>query len=105
MGLFERRWGIPLLDGGSVRLPRLVGQGRALEIALTGRKISAEESLKIGLCERVVEHGKARAVAENTALEIARFPQEAVIEGYGRPIHEGFSSNTFRLTPKTYCNI
>ena len=67
-----------------------------MEIALTGRKISAEECLRIGLCERVVEHGKAREVAESTAQEIARFPQEAVIadkrsiiEGYGLPVHEG----------------
>ena len=53
-GVYCRRWGIPLIDGGTVRLPRLVGQGRALEIAMTGRKVPAEECLAIGLCERVV---------------------------------------------------
>lgn len=79
MGVFCRRWGIPLMDGGSVRLPRLVGQGKALEIALTGRKVEAEECARIGLAERVVPHGQARVEAESLAHEIARFPQEAVI--------------------------
>ena len=77
-GVYCRRWGIPLLDGGSVRLPRLVGQGRALEIIMTGRKVTAEEALRIGMCERVVATGDARAVAEAMAHEIARFPQAAV---------------------------
>ncbi|HIF10176.1 MAG TPA: crotonase/enoyl-CoA hydratase family protein, partial [Sneathiellales bacterium] len=58
-GVYCRRWGIPLLDGGSVRLPRLVGQGRALEIIMTGRKVTAEEALRIGLCEKVVAPGTA----------------------------------------------
>lgn len=75
MGVFCRRWGVPLSDGGTVRLPRLVGQGRALEIILTGRKVDAEECLRIGLCEQVVPHGKARQAAEELAQEIARFPQ------------------------------
>lgn len=78
-GVFCRRWGIPLLDGGTVRLPRLVGQGKALEIAMTGRKVPADECYQIGLCEKVVAEGKARAAAEAMAQEIARFPQAAVL--------------------------
>ena len=77
IGVYCRRWGIPLLDGGTVRLPRLVGQGRALEIILTGRKVTAEECYRIGVCERLAPHGKAREVAEQLAHEIARFPQAA----------------------------
>ena len=78
MGVYCRRWGLPLLDGGTVRLPRLVGQGRALEIILTGRKVAAEECHRIGFCERLAPPGKAREVAEQLAAEIARFPQDAV---------------------------
>ena len=95
LGVYCRRWGIPLLDGGTVRLPRLVGQGKALEIAMTGRKVTAEECYRIGLCEKVVEHGAARAAAEAMAQEISRFPQAAVladrrsiIETHGLPIRE-----------------
>jgi enoyl-CoA hydratase len=78
-GVYCRRWGIPLLDGGTVRLPRLVGLGRAMEIILTGRKVPAEEAYRIGLCEKVVPQGEARAAAEAMAHEIARFPQGAVL--------------------------
>ena len=74
-GVYCRRWGVPLIDGGTVRLPRLVGQGRALDIILTGRKVSAAEALSIGACERVVPDGTSRAAAEALAHEIARFPQ------------------------------
>ena len=74
-GVYCRRWGVPLIDGGTVRLPRLVGQGKALEIIMTGRKVTAEESYRIGLAEKVVPHGKAREAAEAMAQEIARFPQ------------------------------
>ena len=77
-GVYCRRWGIPLLDGGTVRLPRLVGMGRAQEIVLTGRKVEADECLAIGLCEKVVPTGQARQAAEEMAHEIARFPQECV---------------------------
>lgn len=77
-GVYCRRWGIPLIDGGTVRLPRLVGQGRALDIILTGRKVPAEECASIGLCERLVESGRAREDAEALAHEIARFPQACV---------------------------
>ena len=94
-GVYCRRWGIPLLDGGTVRIPRLVGLGRAMEIVLTGRKVSADEALRIGLCERVVPRGSARAAATELAHEIARFPQAAVLadrrnmyETYGLPVRE-----------------
>lgn len=75
MGVYSRRFGIPMTDGGTVRLPRLVGQGRALEIIMTGRKVKAEECLRIGLCEIVVPEGQARQSAEDMAQEISRFPQ------------------------------
>lgn len=94
-GVYCRRWGIPLLDGGSVRLARLVGQGRAMEIILTGRKVAAEEAMRIGMCEALADPGRARAAAEAMAHEIARFPQAAVradrrsvIETYGLPTRE-----------------
>ena len=75
MGVYCRRWGVPLIDGGTVRLPRIVGRGRALDIILTGRKVAADECFRIGLCERLAPHGKSREVAEALAHEIARFPQ------------------------------
>jgi enoyl-CoA hydratase len=78
LGVYCRRWGVPLIDGGTVRLPRIVGQGRALEIILTGRKVPAEECLSIGLCEYVTPRGQARERAEELAQEIARFPQVCV---------------------------
>lgn len=74
-GVFCRRWGVPLVDGGTVRLPRLVGQGRAMDMILTGRPVGAEEALRIGLADRVVEDGRAREEAEALAREIAAFPQ------------------------------
>jgi len=77
-GVYCRRWGVPLIDGGTVRLPRLVGMGRAMEIILTGRKVPAEEALRIGACEHVVPGGKSREFAEAMAHEIARFPQACV---------------------------
>jgi len=79
LGVYCRRWGIPLLDGGTVRLPRLVGQGKALEIAMTGRKVTAEECYRIGLCEQVVAEGSTREAAQAMAHEIARFPQAAML--------------------------
>src|SRR5947208_7567714 len=77
-GVYCRRWGVPLIDGGTVRLPRIVGQGRALEIILTGRKVPAEECLRIGLCEYLVPNGEVRAKAEELAQEIACFPPVCV---------------------------
>jgi len=75
MGVFCRRWGVPLIDGGTVRLPRLVGLGRALDLVLTGRPVGAAEALAMGLANRVVAAGETRRAAEELALEIARFPQ------------------------------
>ena len=75
MGVFCRRWGVPLIDGGTVRLPRIVGRGRALDMILTGRKVPAQECHEVGLCERLTEPGDARRVAEELAQSIARFPQ------------------------------
>jgi enoyl-CoA hydratase len=77
-GVYCRRWGVPLIDGGTVRLPRIVGIGRALEIIMTGRKVPADECLRIGLCEYVVPNGTVREEAERLAQEIARFPQVCV---------------------------
>ena len=74
-GVFCRRWGVPLIDGGTVRLPRIVGHGRALDMILTGRPVGAEEALAFGLANRLVPEGQARAEAERLAAEIARFPQ------------------------------
>jgi enoyl-CoA hydratase len=74
-GVFCRRWGVPLIDGGTVRLPRIVGLGRALDMILTGRPVDAAEALRIGLADRVVAEGQARAAAESLAREIAAFPQ------------------------------
>ena len=74
-GVFCRRWGVPLIDGGTVRLPRIVGMGRALDMILTGRPVGAEEALRIGLADRVVDDGQSRAAAEALAEEIAVFPQ------------------------------
>ncbi len=78
MGVYCRRWGIPLIDGGTVRLPRLVGEGRAMDLILTGRRVDADEALAIGLCEYVVPEGGAREKAEHLAQEIARFTQSCV---------------------------
>ncbi|OLF16022.1 crotonase/enoyl-CoA hydratase family protein [Actinophytocola xanthii] len=74
-GVFSRRWGVPLIDGGTVRLPRLVGQSRAMDMVLTGRRVDAREALVMGLANRVVPAGRARAEAEELAGRLAAFPQ------------------------------
>ena len=74
-GVFCRRWGVPLIDGGTVRLPQVVGLGRALDMILTGRAVPAAEALQMGLVNRVVRPGTSREAAEQLALQIAAFPQ------------------------------
>ena len=97
-GLFERRWGVPLVDGGTQRLPRIVGMGRALELILTGRPVEAEEAHRIGLVNEVTAPGQHLERALQLAERIASFPQEtmladrrAAIEGFGLPLTEGLA--------------
>jgi enoyl-CoA hydratase len=75
LGVFCRRWGMPLIDGGTVRLPRVVGLGRALDLILTGRPVDAHEALAMGLANRVVPPGQALSTARELARQLAAFPQ------------------------------
>ena len=78
LGVFCRRWGVPLIDGGTVRLPQIVGLGRALDLVLTGRSVGADEALVMGLVNRVVPTGEARAAAEELAASLAALPQRCL---------------------------
>jgi enoyl-CoA hydratase/carnithine racemase len=97
-GLFERRWGVPLVDGGTQRLPRTIGMGRALELILTGRPVAAEEAHRIGLVNEIADPGDHLDRALQLAERIAGFPQEtmladrrAALEGFGLPLAEGIA--------------
>jgi enoyl-CoA hydratase len=102
-GVFCRRWGVPLVDGGTVRLARIVGQGVALDLVLTGRAVGAEEALRIGLANRVVEPGGALAAAVALAEEIAALPQRclrsdrlSLLEGLDLPFEQAMANETRR---------
>lgn len=95
-GCFERRWGVPLVDGGTQRLPKIIGAGRALDMILTGRPLDAQEAYAIGLVNRIVEPGGHLEAAMDLANRIAAFPQEtvrsdraAVLAGFGSSLKEG----------------
>ena len=98
LGVYCRRWGVPLVDGGTVRLPRIVGLGRALDLILTGRGVGADEALAMGLVDRVVEPGAARAAAEQLARELTALPQTclredrlSVYEALGASVADGLA--------------
>src|ERR1039457_6567628 len=99
LGVFCRRWGVPLIDGGTVRLPRIVGPGRALDLILTGRAVTATEAVQMGLVNRVVPAGGGRAAAEKLARELATLPQaclrsdrQSALQGLALPQHEAMAS-------------
>ena len=114
MGVFCRRWGVPLIDGGTFRLPRLIGQSRAMDLVLTGRAVGAAEALSLGLANRVArpsgsvaehEHGfvagTARSVAEDLAAQLAKFPQQAMLADRAS-VHAAFAPSLPRAVAGEY---
>ena len=106
-GIFNRRFGVPLIDGCTIRLPRLIGLSRALDMILTGRPVPAEEAFKIGLANRLVDVGQSRPEAEKLARELTKFPQTCLredrlsaYEQFGMPLKEALE-NEFRHGLKT----
>lgn len=99
-GVYCRRWGVPLIDGGTVRLPRLIGESRAMDLILTGRSVNADEALVIGLVNRLVTQGTARAAAEALAHEIAALPQTC-LRSDRQAVHEGTMAREFALGMQT----
>lgn len=99
LGVFCRRWGVPLIDGGTIRLPRVIGFGRAMDLILTGRPVEAREAYEMGLVNRIVEDGTGRARAEELAVQLTRFPQSCLrhdrlssIEQYDLPFDEAMKN-------------
>lgn len=88
LGVFCRRWGVPLIDGGTVRLPRIIGHGRAMDMILTGRPVQADEALDMGLASRKVADGMALETARKLARDIARFPQRCMLADRASAIHQ-----------------
>lgn len=100
-GVYNRRWGVPLIDGGTIRLPRLIGQSHALDLILTGRGVSGQEALTMGVANRLVPPGKALQAALALANDLARFPQQCMrsdrlssYEQWSLPLNEALRNET-----------
>ena len=102
-GVFCRRWGVPLIDGGTVRLPRLIGESNAMDLILTGRGVSGEEARRMGIANRVVERGQALSAAKELAIQISGFPQRCMrsdrlsaLEQWDLEFYEAIANETRR---------
>lgn len=97
-GVFCRRWGVPLIDGGTVRLPRLIGHSRAMDMILTGRAVAADEAQAIGLANRVVPKGQSRRAAEELAAQLSALPQQCLRSDRLSALHQWGQRNPRRST-------